>query len=101
MNRPLDGRFLLLSNTFYREACPQAITADTLLPAHAHPTTRPWPSTLPVARKSPPWKLALRYDELTTLRLIRPTAPLAGQAWDESFRASLNLMPYIDFRPLA
>lgn len=45
-----------------------------------------------------PWRLRLRYDELAALRYILPVAPLAGQAWDAIYRASLNLAHCIDFR---
>ncbi|MGI4762518.1 MAG: hypothetical protein ACRYF0_17535 [Janthinobacterium lividum] len=38
VNRPREVRFLLLSNTFYREARQHALDAGTLLPAHAQPT---------------------------------------------------------------
>lgn len=44
-----------------------------------------------------PWRLTLRYDELAALRYILPVAPLAGQAWDAIYRASLNLEQYIEF----
>lgn len=38
INRLREARFLLLSNTFYREARQAALDAGTLLPTHAQPT---------------------------------------------------------------
>ena len=44
-----------------------------------------------------PWRLTLRYDEVAALMLILPLAPLAGLAWGEIQRVSLNLTRYVDF----
>lgn len=44
-----------------------------------------------------PWRLTLRYDEVTALMRILPQARPAGQAWGKIQRASLNLDHFIDF----
>jgi len=46
-------------------------------------------------KPSKPWQLTLRYDELTALMHILPSAPAAGLAWGEIQRASLNLVEVI------
>ena len=48
-------------------------------------------------RPKKPWQLTLRYDEVTALLTILNQAPLAGRAWDEVQRASLNLVRFVDF----
>ena len=44
-----------------------------------------------------PWRLTLRYDEVTALLGILAEAPPAGLAWGEIQRASLNLELVIAF----
>jgi hypothetical protein len=48
-------------------------------------------------RPKKPWRLTLRYDEVTALLLIQPQAPAAGLAWGEIHRVSLNLEQVINF----
>lgn len=44
-----------------------------------------------------PWRLTVRYDEVVALMRILPSAPAAGQAWEQVQQASLALERYIDF----
>lgn len=44
-----------------------------------------------------PWRLTLRYEEVAALMLVLAQAPLAGLAWGEIQRVSLNLTQYLDF----
>lgn len=48
-------------------------------------------------RPRKPWAFTLRYDDVVALLYILPVAPQAGEAWDQIYRASLNLEQTIDF----
>lgn len=48
-------------------------------------------------RPRKPWKMTLRYDEVAALMQIWCRAPLAGLAWGEVQRVSLNLESVIEF----